>query len=53
MTHTVTAPLIIAINDEGSQVYVYQGQPIPGNIPAGEIKRLSEEGFIASDKPSK
>ena len=31
-TYTVTAPLIIAKNAEGSDVYVYQG----GTVPAGQ-----------------
>lgn len=49
MGYLVTAPLIIASDDGGHQVYVYGGQPVPGNIPEKEIKRLLDGEFIQSD----
>lgn len=49
-SHVVTAPLVIArVDDEGHQVYLYQGDRVP-HLAEGEVKRLKEGGFIGSDE---
>lgn len=51
VTHTVTAPLVIASDAEGRQVYLYRGAPVPAQIPAKEVTRLVEGGFVVADAP--
>lgn len=53
MGYIVSVPLIIASDTSGSQVYLYKGQPVPEHIGKGEIDRLLNEDFIASDQPAK
>lgn len=49
-TYTVTAPLVIVRNEDGSDRYVYQGAVLPsGGLAAGEAKRLMDDGLISSD----
>lgn len=47
MAYTVTAPLVIARQDDGRDVYLYAGADVPSNIGRDEVKRLREGGFIA------
>lgn len=49
--HVVTAPLVIASDAEGRHVYLYEGQPVPAGIPAAEVKRLVEGGFLSQGQP--
>jgi len=49
MGYRVSTPLVIASDEGGRQVYLYNGQPIPSNVPEEEIKRLLEGEFIESD----
>lgn len=36
----VTAPCVIARDEQGRDVYLYTGTPVPANIPDKEVKRL-------------
>lgn len=47
MTYTVTAPLVIATAENGSQHHLYQGSPVPAYIGEDELKRLADDGHIA------
>jgi hypothetical protein len=47
MAYTVTAPLIIAADEQGHRHHLYQGTPVPDSITKDEVKRLAKEGFIA------
>lgn len=38
----VTAPLVIAKDAAGQDVYLYQGATVPASIPASEVERLSD-----------
>lgn len=38
----VTAPLVIAKREDGSDIYVYAGSPLPDGLADGEEKRLEE-----------
>ena len=38
----VTAPLVIARREDGSDVYVYRGSPLPEGLAKDEDKRLEE-----------
>lgn len=49
-TYVVTAPLVIAKLENGSDSYVYQNAPLPGGLADGEIDRLLDGEFIAEDK---
>jgi hypothetical protein len=41
-------PLVIARDETNRDVYVYNGQPVPGNVSAASKERLLEDGFIAA-----
>lgn len=45
----VTAPLVIAKLEDGSDVYLYEGAQIPGGLLEGEEKRLIAAGLVAED----
>lgn len=47
MTHMVTAPLVIATAENGSQHHLYQGSPVPAYIGQAERDRLAADGMIA------
>jgi hypothetical protein len=47
MTYTVTAPLVIATAENGSQHHLYKGSPVPPFIGEDELKRLAGDGHIA------
>lgn len=38
----VTAPLVVAKDSEGRDVYLYRGAPFPEGLADGEEKRLEE-----------
>lgn len=42
--------LVIATQEDGSHVYLYQGQPVPASVSADEVKRLKSGGFIETVK---
>jgi len=46
MSHIVKSPLVIAKAEDGSDVYLYRGAPVPSHIDSKEIARLVEGGFI-------
>lgn len=50
MGYRVTAPLVIAKQPNGSDLYLYQGAPVPEGLSDDEVKRLEEGGFIESDE---
>ena len=47
----VMAPLVIAKDDSGKQVYLYFGTEVPASIGKAEVARLSD--FIDDGKSSK
>ena len=47
VSYVVVQALVITKNTDGSDKYLYQGAPVPEFVSADEIKRLSDEGFIA------
>jgi hypothetical protein len=49
MSYHVTAPLVVAKQPNGSDLYLYQGAPVPDGLADGEIKRLEEGDFIEKD----
>lgn len=49
MGYRAIKPLVVARTEEGSDVYTYQGSPVPDNVSEREIQRLLADGFIASD----
>lgn len=44
----VTAPLVIAKDAAGRDVYLYQGAPLPESLAKGEADRLAD--FLGSDQ---
>lgn len=42
MSRIVKAPLVIAKAPNGSDVYVYQGSPLPDDLAKGEAERLAD-----------
>lgn len=52
MAYTVTAPLVIATAENGSQHHLYQGSPLPAYIGQDELDRLAADGVISkTDDP--
>lgn len=50
MSHIVTSALVIAKAEDKSDVYLYRGAQVPAHIPAKEIARLVEGGFVEEIK---
>ena len=51
MRNIVKAPLVIAKREDGSDVYVYAGAPLPDGLAEGETDRLAD--FLEDDdKPA-
>ena len=48
--HVVTAPLVIVKDDQGRDLYLYQGSEVPDVVSAENIKRLKDDGMIATPK---
>lgn len=46
MTHIVITALVVAKVDDGSNVYLYRGAPVPSNVSEAEVKRLLDGEFI-------
>lgn len=49
MAHIVKAALVVATDGEGRHRYLYQGAVVPSDIPAAEVERLADEGFIVAE----
>lgn len=45
-SYVVKSALVIAKDDEGRQVYLYQGAVVPSSINKDEVTRLQDGGFI-------
>lgn len=52
MSHIVTSALVIAKAEDGSDVYLYRGAPVPSHIDSKEVARLVEGGFVEEVKAS-
>lgn len=50
MSHIVKGALVIAKAEDGSDVYLYRGAPVPSHISTKEVARLVEGGFIEEIK---
>lgn len=46
MAYIVTAALVIAYDDQGRQVYAYEGETLPHQIAAGEGERLADLDMV-------
>jgi hypothetical protein len=47
--YRVTAPLVLAHQEDGSQVYLYKGAAVPtSGLAKGELARLRDGEFIAA-----
>lgn len=46
--HVVTSALVIAKDESGQQVYLYQGSTVPSSIPTVEIHRLVDAGYLTA-----
>lgn len=44
---TVSAPLVIARREDGSDVYLYEGAALPAGLAEGEAERLAD--FLKDD----
>lgn len=53
MSYHVSAPLVITKGESGSDLYLYQGAPVPESVNSDEIKRLEEGGLIEKDEGAK
>lgn len=53
MGYRVTAPLVVARQGNGTDVYLYAGSPVPETVGKDELDRLSKGGFIESDGAEK
>lgn len=53
MSYHVSAPLVVAKQSNGSDLYLYQGAPVPDGLADDEVKRLREGGFIEKDEDTK
>lgn len=52
MGYTVTAPLVIATDDDGRQHYAYQGQQLPEFVKGDQLKRFTDEGLVEKTEAS-
>ena len=48
MSKIVKAPLVIAKREDGSDIYVYAGSPLPDGLAEGEEKRLAD--YLGDDE---
>jgi hypothetical protein len=59
MSYRIKAPLVITKNENGSDLYLYQGAPLPSHVKADEIKRLQADDMLEelpdgeADKPAR
>lgn len=49
MSYSINAPLVITRNEDGSDLYLYQGSPLPSHVRGDELKRLKDGGFLSGD----
>jgi hypothetical protein len=47
-TNKVTGALVITKNEDGSDLYLYEGAELPDFIDKGEVKRLTDLGLVES-----
>lgn len=52
MAYTVTAPLVIGKNDEGGDLYLYEGAPVPSGQSKDWVKTHLAAGMISSEETS-
>jgi hypothetical protein len=50
VAHKVIVPLVVATQEDGTHVYLYEGAPVPASVGEAEIARLGAEGFIADEE---
>lgn len=48
----VKAALVIAKLEDGSDVYLYEGAPVPEGLKDGEVDRLKELGLLEDESKS-
>lgn len=53
MGRIVTGALAVMTDANGRSRYVYQGSPVPDDIPAAEVERLAELGLIGDEEPTR
>lgn len=51
MSYRVTAPLVVAKDEKGADVYLYEGAPVPDNVTGEQLTRLAADGMIAGHSP--
>lgn len=44
--HTVTAPLVVLRQQDGSRVHLYQGAPVPDTADSEHVDQLVELGML-------
>jgi hypothetical protein len=49
-SYTVIGPLVLAKNEQGGDVYLYQGAPVPDGQSDQWIQNHLDSGLIAADK---
>lgn len=49
MDYFVTAPLVITRAENGSDLYLYQGAPLPSHVKAEEVARLKADKLIGGE----
>lgn len=49
MAYTVTAPLVVVQDEQGSYHHIYQGAPLPKFVSDEDAERLAEGGLIEQD----
>lgn len=49
MGHFVNAPLVVARQENGTDIYLYQGAPVPPSVKADEVKRLVADGLLTKN----
>lgn len=50
MAHVVTAPLVIAKNEDGSDLYLYEGAQLPSHVKGDALKALVDSGLVEERK---
>jgi len=49
MGYIASKPLVITKREDGSDLYLYHGSPVPGHVKGEELQRLLDGEFIAED----
>lgn len=50
MAHFVSAPLVIAKNEDGSDLYLYQGAKLPSHVKGDALKAFVDAGLVAKSE---